>query len=55
MDCGWTWPLISRRRTTICPAFDQGAVDFYKVGGEGQVGIPYAIYPSMLYYQKENV
>ncbi len=32
--------------------FDQGAVDFYKVGGEGQVGIPYAIYPSMLFYQK---
>ncbi len=33
--------------------FDQGAVDFYKVGGEGQTGLPYAIYPSMLFYQKE--
>ncbi len=32
--------------------FDKSAVDFYKVGGEGQVGIPYAIYPSMLFYQK---
>ena len=48
-----TRPRISRRRATICPAFDQGAVDFYKVGGEGQVGIPYAIYPSTLYYQKK--
>lgn len=33
--------------------FDQGAVDFYKAGGEGQVGIPFAIYPSMLYYQRD--
>jgi multiple sugar transport system substrate-binding protein len=33
--------------------FDQGAVDFYKTGGEGQLGIPYAIYPSMLFYQKD--
>jgi len=32
--------------------FDKSAVDFYKVGGEGQTGIPYAIYPSMLFYQK---
>lgn len=33
--------------------FDQGAVDFYKTGGAGQLGIPYAIYPSMIFYQKE--
>jgi multiple sugar transport system substrate-binding protein len=33
--------------------FDPGAVDFYKVGGEGQIGLPFAIYPSMLFYQKE--
>jgi multiple sugar transport system substrate-binding protein len=32
--------------------YAQGAVDFYKIGGEGQVGIPFAIYPSMLFYQK---
>lgn len=32
--------------------FDKGAVDFYKVGGEGQVGLPFAIYPSELYYQR---
>ncbi|MFL5805812.1 MAG: extracellular solute-binding protein [Roseiflexaceae bacterium] len=32
--------------------FDKGAVEFYKAGGEGQVGLPFAIYPSMLYYQR---
>jgi len=32
--------------------YDQSAVDFYKVGGEGQIGLPFAIYPGMLYYQK---
>src|SRR5689334_21577353 len=32
--------------------FDKGAVDFYKGGGEGQVGLPFAIYPSELYYQR---
>ncbi len=30
--------------------FDQGAVDFYKIG-EVQEGIPFAIYPSMLWYK----
>jgi multiple sugar transport system substrate-binding protein len=33
--------------------FDQGAVDFYKVGGEGQIGIPFAIYPSEIFYQRK--
>jgi multiple sugar transport system substrate-binding protein len=32
--------------------YSEGAVDFYKVGGEGQIGIPFAIFPSLLYYQK---
>jgi multiple sugar transport system substrate-binding protein len=32
--------------------FDKAAVDFWKVGGEGQVGLPFALYPSFLYYQK---
>lgn len=31
--------------------FDKSAVDFYKVGGEGQIGLPFAIFPSLLYYQ----
>src|SRR5688572_14379531 len=33
--------------------YDEGAVDFYKVGGEGQVGIPFAIFPSALFYQRD--
>jgi multiple sugar transport system substrate-binding protein len=32
--------------------YSEGAVDFYKVGGEGQIGIPFAIFPSLTYYQK---
>ncbi len=33
--------------------FTEGSVEFYNVGGEGQVGLPFAIYPSMLYYQRD--
>lgn len=33
--------------------FTEGSVDFYNVGGEGQVGLPFAIYPSMLFYQRD--
>lgn len=33
--------------------FSEGSVDFYQVGGEGQVGIPFAIYPSVLFYQRD--
>ncbi len=33
--------------------YDQGAVDFYNIGGEGQVGIPFGIYPSVLFYQRD--
>ncbi len=33
--------------------FDEGAVNFYKVGGQGQIGLPFAIFPSMVYYQRE--
>ncbi len=33
--------------------YGQGAVDFYKIGDQGQTGIPFAIYPSELYYQPD--
>ena len=33
--------------------FSQGSVEFYNVGGEGQAGLPFAIYPSMLYYHRD--
>lgn len=33
--------------------FAEGTVDFYNVGGEGQIGLPFAVYPSILFYQKD--
>ncbi|MDP9270745.1 MAG: extracellular solute-binding protein [Chloroflexota bacterium] len=33
--------------------YGQGAVDFYKVAGQGQIGIPFAVYPSEIYYQPD--
>ncbi len=33
--------------------YPKSTVDLYNVGGEGQVGIPYAIYPSVLFYKKD--
>ncbi len=45
-------PLVKKINYDLS-VFDQGAVDFYKVGGEGLVGLPFAIYPSMIFYQKE--
>lgn len=32
--------------------FPENVVDIYKLQGEGQVGIPFAIYPSALFYRK---
>jgi multiple sugar transport system substrate-binding protein len=32
--------------------FDQGAVDFYKTS-DGQIGLPFAIYPSMIWYKAD--
>jgi multiple sugar transport system substrate-binding protein len=32
--------------------YDKGAVNFYNTGGEGQLGIPFGIYPSVMYYYK---
>jgi multiple sugar transport system substrate-binding protein len=33
--------------------FPQEAVDFMNVGGEGQIGLPFASYPSMLFYHRD--
>jgi multiple sugar transport system substrate-binding protein len=33
--------------------FTEGSVEFYNVGGEGQIGLPFAIYPSMLFYHRD--
>ena len=42
-------PLIAEQGYDLSQ-FDQGAVDFYKIG-DIQEGIPFAIYPSMLWYK----
>ncbi len=33
--------------------FDEASVDFYRVGGQGLIGLPFASYPSMVYYQRD--
>jgi multiple sugar transport system substrate-binding protein len=33
--------------------FDQGAVDFYRNDEEGQYGLPFAVYPSVLWYKND--
>ena len=43
-------PLIEETGYDVAQ-YDPGAVDFYKTGGEGQTGLPFAIYPSMIWYK----
>jgi len=43
-------PLIDKNSFDMSQ-FPATTVDLYNVGGEGQVGIPYAIYPSVLFYK----
>jgi ABC-type glycerol-3-phosphate transport system substrate-binding protein len=45
-------PYIARDKIDLTQ-FDPGAVNLYKSGGEGQLGLPFAIYPSELYYQPD--
>ena len=33
--------------------FPESTVDLYNAGGEGQLGIPYAVYPSVLFYKAD--
>lgn len=33
--------------------FDPAALELFDVGGEGQVGLPIALYPSMIFYQRD--
>ena len=44
-------PLIDKNHYDMSK-FPASTVSLYNVGGEGQVGIPYAIYPSALFYKK---
>lgn len=43
-------PLIEETGYDVAQ-YDAGAVDFYKTGGEGQSGLPFATYPSMVFYK----
>ncbi len=43
-------PLIDKNKFDMTQ-FPQSTVNLYNAGGEGQVGIPYAIYPSVLFYK----
>ncbi|TMB84890.1 MAG: extracellular solute-binding protein [Chloroflexi bacterium] len=45
-------PLIAKNHYDLTQ-YGKGAVDFYKVAGQGQIGIPFAVYPSELYYQPD--
>ncbi len=33
--------------------FDEGAVNAYRIEGEGTYGIPFAVFPSMIYYNRD--
>jgi multiple sugar transport system substrate-binding protein len=43
-------PLIDKNKFDMSQ-FPQSTINLYNAGGEGQVGIPYAIYPSVLFYK----
>ena len=43
-------PLIDKNKFDMSQ-FPKSTVNLYNAGGEGQVGIPYAIYPSVLFYK----
>lgn len=43
-------PLIEQTGFDLS-RYEQAAVELYSAGGEGQVGIPFAVYPSVLFYR----
>jgi multiple sugar transport system substrate-binding protein len=45
-------PFVTKYNIDVSQ-FDPGVVNLYKSGGEGQLGLPFAIYPSELYYQPD--
>jgi multiple sugar transport system substrate-binding protein len=45
-------PLIDKTGFDMTQ-FPEATVDLYNAGGEGQVGIPYAVYPSVLFYKAD--
>lgn len=45
-------PLIEKTGYDMSQ-YDEGAVKFWNVAGEGQVGIPFAVFPSFIYYNRD--
>ncbi len=50
---GSTSSRTSTRPASTCRSSRESTVDLYNAGGEGQLGIPYAIYPSVLFYKAD--
>ncbi len=46
-------PLIQKNNYDLSQ-FPENTVQIYQLAGEGQVGIPFAIYPSALFYKKSH-
>jgi len=55
-EFGNTWldlqPLVDETGYDL-NQFPESVVDFYRVDGEGLVGIPFAVYPQIFYYNRE--
>ena len=45
-------PLVSAHHTNLGD-FEPAVVDYFKHAGEGQIGLPYDIYPGYLFYNKD--
>jgi len=45
-------PLVDKTKYDL-KDFDKAMVDFYRVAGEGLLGLPFGIYPSFLYINKD--
>ncbi|MCS6909844.1 MAG: extracellular solute-binding protein [Anaerolineales bacterium] len=45
-------PLIEKTGYDMSQ-FDEGAVKFWNIAGEGQVGIPFAVFPSFIFYNRD--
>lgn len=45
-------PLIESNSVDLSK-YPKALVDFYNVEGQGQIGLPYAIYPSFIYFNKD--
>jgi multiple sugar transport system substrate-binding protein len=43
---------IAKNNTDLSD-FDPALIDFYKMGPQGQIGLPFAIYPNALWYNKD--